>query len=248
MISENDLYDDLLASIADFDGSHCDNLVATNAKRGVSSIGDLMVVGRALNGWDKPFQSKHLRTERCRAKEVKKILRHRGFERRCPLEWIANEWGNTGDYNPARSAFWRVAWATSSSLNFDWVDAEDWSSHLMWSNLYKVSPDLLNPGSRLCRAQLSACQKILDFELEQFRPSRVLLLTGLDWAWDFLTDPRFIKSRGRSGRVEWSGTWSKDRRSRRIAVVVCPHPQGKPEDPIVRDAVRSFRRLEETGL
>jgi len=71
------------------------------------------------------------------------------------------------------------------------------------------------------------------------------MLTGYDWAYDFVTEGGFSKAHGRNGKVEWSGIWKSGKSTRHASVVVCPHPQGKPEEPIVRDAVKSFKLLED---
>lgn len=246
MDSECSLYHELLTALVGREELYRRELVATNAKRGASSEGELLVIRRALNGWDGEFLISKLRDAPGRSKVVEDILRTWPFESRCPLEWVAKYWGRTdGEYNSRRSAFWRVALETSRGLDFKWADAEDWPSHLMWSNLYKVSPaDGPNPGNRLCSAQLPACRKILDFELGTLKPDRVLMLTGYDWAYDFLADSSFVKSHARNGKVEWSGLWTSRKSARQIPVVVCPHPQGKSEGPIVSDAVKAFRRLE----
>ena len=248
MASESNLYHELLAALADREEIYSGKLVATNAKCGASSKGDLLVIGRALNQWDDDgFPISELRGKRDITKEVASILRVDPSKDSCPLAWVVDHWGHDDyEYNTARSAFWRVARKTSRALDLEWADAKNWSSHLVWSNLYKASPaDGPNPGNKLCSAQLDACQKILNFELETFRPARVLMLTGYDWAYDFVTEGGFSKAHGRNGKVEWSGIWKSGKSTRHASVVVCPHPQGKPEEPIVRDAVKSFKLLED---
>ena len=65
--------------------------------------------------------------------------------------------------------------------------SNDWSSHLVWSNLYKLSPrDGGNPSGRLQNIQLDGCRALFNLEVETYRPGRLLLLTGWDWAEPFL--------------------------------------------------------------
>jgi len=59
------------------------------------------------------------------------------------------------------------------------ADDVHWSSHLAWTNLYKVSPAAGgNPGAALQLAQRQSAIELLKLEVEQFAPRRVLAMTG----------------------------------------------------------------------
>ncbi len=100
-----------------------------------------------------------------------------------------NDWKSLKPpYNPNKSAFWRVIQELVGRLRIADVNSNaNWPSHLTWSNLYKVAPYLGgNPGARLCDIQLAGCQELFEVEVSNYRPKRLLLITGLDWAKDFL--------------------------------------------------------------
>jgi hypothetical protein len=106
------------------------------------------------------------------------------------MSWITASWGAPECYNIQKSAFWRVIRAVVERLNIANLDDEEtpWSSHLVWSNLYKIAPAKDgNPGSNLQRDQFNGCLKLLQCELQHYLPRRLLFLTGHDWAYPFLS-------------------------------------------------------------
>lgn len=126
-------------------------------------------------------------------------------------------------------------------MNLNIIDFEyaDWSSHLVWSNLYKVSPaEDGNPNSVLCEAQLLSCVELFKLELRTYSPSRVLLLTGADWAAPFVAEANlqeeesfhYVKQYGRYHLGDGLET----------QCVIAVHPQGKPEADWVREVVTAF--------
>lgn len=92
-------------------------------------------------------------------------------------------------YNTKRSAFWRCIRGVVQGLGVADVEDAGWSSHLVWSNLYKVSPaGGGNPKGVLRKVQFRGCAELLNSELRTYRPSRVLFATGFDWAEPFLKE------------------------------------------------------------
>ena len=206
----------------------------------------LMVVGRAVNGGfaDSIALSALVSPSEC-ASHSRDVLKKSNGDGGCPMQWVDEGWGNTrnGEYNLKRSAFWRVIRQVVERVGI--VEAEDsqWYSHLVWSNLCKVSPEKGNngrPSNRLYDAQLPGCKKLLDHEIETYKPERLLFLTGWDWAGDFLSE-RDIQPFDGKGFVERSGSpaLSPDTRTR---VLVAVHPgglrhQGKQEADWVDEVV-----------
>jgi hypothetical protein len=93
--------------------------------------GQLMVVGRAVNGWTEAWVPDNHCTDARRlayAREVCKSVTKIGRE--CPMSWVTEHWGCTEDYNTCRSAFWRVIRAVVSRLRIAHVDDNEapWSS------------------------------------------------------------------------------------------------------------------------
>ena len=143
--------------------------------------------------------------------------------------------GARDGYSTSRSAFWRVLRRIVLSEPTG-VDAEHWSSHLVWTNLYKVAPGAgWNPGADLQRAQRRSATELLALEIEAFAPRRILALTG-GWI-DPFADGLGLKVTRLPGLVEAIG----DLMGR--PCVVAKHPMGKPESPFVAEVLRAFADL-----
>jgi hypothetical protein len=159
------------------------------------------------------------------------------------MSWVLEEW-NGEEYQGRRSAFWRVARDTITSLRKEREQTETWPSHLVWSNLYKVAPECGgNPGILMRNAQEDWCVEMLAMEMEAYKPQNVLFMTGYaDWAKPFLERLGFTPAAAEPlGFLEASGQLKiSTTQTCRIAVV--PHPQGKPEREIVKQAVSAFTR------
>ena len=197
---------------------------------------DLMVVGRAVNGWTEGIAPGQLSTgaEADRyARLVQESVRGNGA---CPMRWVTDGWGAGQGYNTKRSAFWRSIRSVVQGLGIADVQAPDWPSHLVWSNLYKVSPaGGGNPSNVLCDIQFSGCAELLNLEFRTYRPSRVLFLTGADWVAPFLSTCE-LKEGAQFHYVE------------RVAFcdnthyVIAAHPQGKPEEVWASEVLTAFYR------
>ena len=196
------------------------------------SAGGLMVVGRAVNGWTHDVSPAGL-TDNSVLNRFKSAIY---TSVNCPMTWVTNQWGATDCYNSRKSAFWRVIREVTLQLCIAEHSGNDWSSHLVWSNLYKLSPrDGGNPSGTLQNIQLDGCRALFDLEIETYRPGRLLLLTGWDWAEPFLAKLRRVDQPG-GEFVERTGQWlfCDGRQSR---VVVSCHPQGKSEKRWVREVL-----------
>ena len=199
----------------------------------------LMVVGRAVNGWTDDTILPSQLAERDKRRRYSKIVKRNSSKgnfsedaRDCPMKWVQDDWQNPEGYRTIDSAFWRVIRQIMEGLNIAF-EADPWPSHLVWSNLYKVAPaEGGNPRNRLCHVQLKGCKSLFDTELNIYRPSRLLLLTGWDWAGDFVKSD--CRTHRNAGFVEATG------RRRRTRIVVAKHPQGKPEAEWVTDVLAAF--------
>jgi hypothetical protein len=196
---------------------------------------ELLVVGRAVNGWLCSDQAENWKAPEKRDEFIEKI-----FKDKTPITWVSEQWGSAEKYNTKRSAFWRVARELVRKLEIADIGNNDWPSHIAWSNLYKVAPAAGgNPSETLKEAEFQYCTKILSTEIMELKPRRIAFLTGLKWAEQFLgalgADP---SGRYANCRLEASGRLSSESN-----FVVLPHPQGKPESEIVDAAVHGFARL-----
>ena len=151
----------------------------------------LMVVGRAVNGWTEGILPEHLAFPAAAETYSQVVLASVNGDGPCPMTWVTNQWGNTNEgYNTRRSAFWRVIRGVVDGLGIADVEQDPWSSHLVWSNLYKIAPaNGGNPSNTLCAIQLAGCRDLFNLELTTYTPLRLLLLTGTEWASPFLPDP-----------------------------------------------------------
>lgn len=204
-----------------------------------ASARKLMVVGRAVNGWGDGQMVSWLKERSTWAAFVDSI---HGSENDCPLAWVSDDAGASDRYNTNFSAFWRVLKEVSRQLGV-WDERNEgrWSSQLVWSNLYKVSPHTGgNPSNSLCSLQEAGCIALLREEILEYAPDRVLFLTGMTWAWPFM--------KGLECRLQAMGTLvdakgqvqvSDDRAP--VPFVIAAHPQGKDESGWVDEVLEAFR-------
>ena len=150
-------------------------------------------------------------------------------------------------YRCSRSAFWQQTHNVLVELGIVEKGDEFWASHLVWSNLYKVCPQKGgNPDAALMRLQFEDCKELLKWELDHYRPTRVLFMTG-GWAERFLQDlwipdERRPRPVGSSSEVFVSGRIQT--KNGPVTCVEASHPQGKP-GRWLQDVVSAFRELRE---
>jgi hypothetical protein len=229
--SYSQVYDQLLLDVAETGFTR--KLVALWPMCGALYDGDLMVLGRAVNGWDNTaWRSGEGLLKGSRRAILSRTRREseKGDGGACPLEWVTACWGAPRGYNTRLSAFWRTARALSVASH-----ADQWSSTLCWSNLYKVAPLAgRNPTVGLQRAQFSACAELLKIELDTFRPRRILVMAGRSWFEPF-AEKLGLAVRWRRGYVEGV---ARDARGARW--VITKHPERKPGVPLIGGARRAF--------
>ena len=105
--------------------------------------GGFMVVGRAVNGWEHSIHPTKLSEMALRAEFAARVWSDScgGSADECPMSWVTEHWSAMPPaYNPAMSAFWRVTRRVVCGLDAAHGDSARWSSHVVWSNLYKLAP------------------------------------------------------------------------------------------------------------
>lgn len=196
----------------------------------------LMVVGRAVNGWTEGITPSQLGAPAEAERYARLVQESVSGNGECPMRWVTAGWGAGEGYNTKRSAFWRCIRSVVQDLGIADVEDAGWSSHLVWSNLYKVSPaGGGNPSNVLCEIQFPGCADLLNLELHTYRPSRVLFLTGADWATPFLKEAELQEAVGFQYVKRVS-----DAHGARCVIAV--HPQGKPGAAWAREVVTAFDR------
>lgn len=216
---------------------------AFGALAGKKYSGELMVIGRAVNGWLKNWAPCEMNSEQERKKRVRELFGNNENSEQCPMSWVTEKWGNNNEYNTKKSAFWQVIQCVIRDLGISHDDL--WSSHLLWSNLYKISPSKGgNPSSKLIKLQRDYCLDILECEVKEFKPRRILFLTGLDWADSFLKKLNVTSiTKLSSNFVDFTG-FSHFNDNTITKVVVAQHPQGKSREKIVTEIYGGFELLD----
>lgn len=220
--------------------------------KGIRSTGELVIVGRSVNGWENPgWYPEEIYEQEVRLEITRRLFEESGGDgSHCPMSWVADAWYRPQGWNAKRSAFWRVIRYVIGRLRIANVDGEIWASHLAWTNLYKISPAYRgNPSSRLCHIQLELCKELLNLELKEFKPQRLLLLTGIGWARPFLDSwalrvsdsPNVCLTTTAPAKfVDAIGSLPLPRSDKLAKLVIARHPQGKPAMPFVEEVVRAF--------
>lgn len=205
---------------------------------------ELMVIGRAVNAWE---EDGRLPTALSSPEEITKYAKLvqesvAGSDGKCPMSWVTAGWGPKIDYNTRRSPFWRSIRRVVKGLgipNVDGADVDSWASHLVWSNLYKVSPHSNgNPNNALCKIQFSGCAELLQLEFDTYRPSRALFLTGANWADPFLKNWK-LEETPQFQYVQRVGLYGG------AHCVVASHPQGKFKDVWESEVISAFNRSQQ---
>lgn len=185
----------------------------------------LLFVGKSTNGWltanrnvEDLFGLKH---NDC-------IIQFEGFE------WVEK---GTREYNPRRSAFWRlIKRITMDYLNS--ADNENWYNFIAWSNLYKLGPLKGNPNKELQELQRETCIKILHEEIKQLKPDAIIFLTSN-------MEEFFIDDLGLDlpeTKIEWGKSYKTYyQKYNGINIIRTQHPQAKKETPHV-DAILEILR------
>ena len=202
----------------------------------------LFAVGRAANGW----LSLPCETPQYFDKKANDIFHSEGFK------WIAPDGNcfrelhnNEGTAYLVRSAFWRVIEGIWREL----ASADDcrFVDYIAWSNLYKIAPKTKgNPTSTMCQKQFAACKELLEAEIDAYKPTHILLITGYDWYADqhcdfsqiFDNDPQRTAPSGQTTYVE--DTTKKILNGKAVPVVVTVRPEGNKEDEFVSETVKAF--------
>lgn len=197
---------------------------------------ELMVVGRAVNGWEEQITPEELLDNMKRKDYLRQT--YLASQPQCPLSWVTKARGGE-QYNTNRSAFWRVIHKTLQKLEIGHND-KHWPSYIVWSNLYKTAPyEGGNPSGKLINIQQRHCAAILKKEIYLFKPKKILFLTGYDWAKDVLNKiNEFHLNNEFDGLAEARGQFVSEKIVSKI--VIAKHPQGKDESRLVDEVIMLF--------
>ena len=195
--------------------------------------GEVLVVGRAVNGWIDRWEPDDRRSPTQLAAIARATAE--GTVNGCPMGWVPDRWGKRdGGYDTARSQFWERVRRVMVGLDPSW--AEDWPSRLAWTNLAKVAPyDGGNPGSASLRVQRgSTGTALLVQEVGELAPRRIVALTDHWWFSPFAT-ALGVEMEPRHGLVEAVGRLG-DRR-----IVVAVHPMTRSPAAVAIAVLRALQ-------
>ena len=204
-----------------------------------------MIIGRAVNGWMTRWTADGARDPEERQRVLDRVFTATEGKDGKPLLWVTARWEGSKSYDTKRSAFWRVVRGIVGRLGIADVSTKSWPSTLCWSNLYKVAPFAGgNPSASLAKAQREQCVQILQTEVSEWKPQRIVFLTGHSWAGPFLEGLGWKgQDVGHLRELEAIGSISIGSR-----VVVAPHPQGKREDRLIEEITEALGATREVNI
>jgi hypothetical protein len=188
----------------------------------------IIFVGRATNGW---ITDSH---------DINVLFGNGDdaiFNRGDQMVWVKNNEGNCDGYNSRKSPFWRVIKGISSHYYND-----DWYNKIAWSDLCKLAPiDEGNPSDKIYYQTLEANRKILATEIRILSPKVVVMLTGDNWAKDYIEYLNGGDIPECTSDKLWNSGCNKAKlySIKGISYIVSEHPQGKDETSHI-DAITSL--------
>lgn len=229
-------YEQLLAAVAARPGVEPPKLVGFWPMVGHAYTGELLVIGRAVNGWIDHEDVAALVDPAVRAGFANAARQTAEGSGDCPMAWVTERWSpGDGQYSTARSAFWRHIRAVLAAVDPASGDDPSWSSRLAWTNLAKLAPaDGGNPGGPLLDVQREIGPGLIRREVLELAPRRVLVLTGRWWFEPF--------AEGIGLEVDWRDDLVAGvARDSTTSWVIAGHPQGKPRH-MLDEVVEAFER------
>jgi hypothetical protein len=244
-VSKFEIIDKLLASVA---GYETQKLAYCPCERGRAYNG-FMVVGIAPNGGMYDFNASDMSDSSKRKPLVEYGVEpgHSG----CPQDWVKEYWNkwskikfghDVSAYSVSKSAFWSKLRKVLAKLGIS--EADDFASHVVWSNLYKVSYSAGgNPDGKLATLQFESAKELLKWELDNHKPNKVLFSTN-GWAVPFLQDlwVKKLQPADETSQVKTYGFIQT--KNGPVKCVLAKHPERKPER-WSDDVVQAFNLLDE---
>jgi hypothetical protein len=194
--------------------------------------GETLLVGRAVNGWLDRWDLDDNADLRVLAETARRTAEAEVAG--CPMGWVLDRWKRGGDeYDTSRSQFWVTA--RHISLGTDGSRTSDWPSHLAWTNLAKISRwGKGNPPWRLRQQQLSPATRLLEREVTELHPRRIVVLAGRAWFEPYAT-ALGLNVQWRDGLVEGI---AGDKAGRRWVVAV--HPMTRSPRAVAEAVLDAF--------
>ena len=209
-----------------------------------NSKSKLMVVGRAMNGWERDY------SVFSSANEIVDVVLSQNFnfdDVICKKGFMSE--GRKRPYRYITSKFWKLIkfiLEEYNEANNNWYDSsknDNWNQKIVWSNLYKISPwGGNNPEWDLMTLNIQDYIDILKQEIEIFKPERILFVTDNIYLEPCKDGPSFINEfnieKVDCGFVVGYGTYNGSK------IVVCKRPDIRG---ITDEAIHEFsKHIKET--
>lgn len=192
----------------------------------------LMVVGRAVNGWEYDFDS-------CESEEdVLNAILNQTFT----FEDIVKEEGIQGEkstYFYSKSPFWRLI----RKLLESYGEGENYNKKVLWSNLYKIAPrNGGNPGWLLIRPELQTYIDMIKKEIEIYKPTHILFITDIGYFNPYPLNskyPRFGENLNVNEICGYDYVVAEGQYEK-VKIVVCKRPEQRNTDNMVMEIKKVF--------
>lgn len=210
-------------------------------KRFHSESVKVMVVGRAVNGWEVEFED-------CSSLDatVNSVLTQKNCMDDFATDWVLDE--NGKKYYYAKSPFLRMMRQLVGAFA---GTEEDWQQRLAWSNLFKIAPRHgKNPSWLMIRKNISLYCEIIKEEINQNAPDIVVFVTDMNYFDPYPNHNTFSSFLSlmdmtnlcniRSEYVCIAGDFIDNRNTKLVA---CKRPEGRPIDKMIKDIVNAYNEL-----
>lgn len=204
----------------------------------------LMVVGRAVGKWDEDYSI----CDNAEDMAKKVIAYHDSYS----ISRVVDRGDGSKDFYVYRenSALWRLinnylAAVGEATPDLWYDDPLNWQEKIVATNLYKLSPmNGMNPGQRLQKKIYRQCVKLLKLELETYKPTHILFITGDDWVYYDKWPGYFAEALGIEKLSKSEQSIVGRGRLGSAKYVVCVRPECKKEDNVCEAVVNAFAELE----
>ena len=169
-----------------------------------STENKLLVVGRALNGWEDTYcwythdthidikstaleiigawneQTYGTKAHDRYSSKIQSTQTKLSPEDCRRLEWVRSYYKDKKRSTESSSPFWCLSKKVTKQLLPEYE--KDWTKYIAWTNLYKLAPfNGGNPDSELCSLQKDTCKIILQEELNHLTPTHILVIAKKHW-------------------------------------------------------------------
>ena len=201
----------------------------------------VMVVGRAVNGWEVEFDD-------CSSIEAAtdSVLTQKNRMDDFAADWILDEHGKK--YYYAKSPFLRMMRRLVGAFT---GTEENWQQRLVWSNLFKIAPrNGGNPSWLMIRNDIPLYREIIKEEINQNKPNIVVFVTDMDFFDPYPNHKTFSTFLGLISEKDLSnispeyicmaGDFVDDHE---IKLVVCKRPERRPIAEMVNAIAKVYNEL-----